>query len=60
MTSIRPGSWSGEVMRKVDEYCAGDVRVVVLRPSPSLIVEVIAAVGDEPGRIGEVFGEHIG
>jgi len=30
MTSIRPGSWSGEVMRKVDEYCAGDVRVVEL------------------------------
>ena len=60
MPSVRTSSLSGEVVRHVDKYRAGDVCGFVLRASPRLIVEVIAAVRDEPRGLDEVLREHIG
>ena len=60
MPSVVACSCPREVMRKVDEDGAGDVSAEVLPSAPVFILEVVSAVGNQPGRVGELGRERFG
>jgi hypothetical protein len=40
MTAVAARAWRGEVVREVDEYCAGNVAGAVLRVTPAFVLEL--------------------
>ena len=60
MAPVGAGTRPGEVVREVDEHGARNVARAILRGAPVLILQVVAAVCDEPRRIVEMCGEQFG